>query len=403
MAFINKIFMGGSNPQPTKGHFFCSSICFELVQKNSLSITREINDGQYIWEIEILERCQYIVARCKNPLPIDKIRIRGNDVCQEFLDYLSVEYSINYEVKPSSNFNIILYKNNSKFQLNLISEVNFEFQTSLTIRCFDENGNEIQNNTPKLEKIEEFIRYYRKSNLSKDVYTAYKELYLSFELMLQKINPKKDEQSEINWLKESLRIIKSRISLSDSINNIITEQYYNIRLKLFHSKDDKILPGSISERAIKEAYPKLMDLWINIATNYLKIHIGGGGLMNAAFLDYMDSTFGQSFLIKTSNDNTPPSSSDTTITPKNMKLINFKKNHYQHDPKSTNKILISGSLTKLDYCDIDNIFRIGYFNQEDILFFQIYIDGGLYLDGIDIFQVEIYLGYINANAPRLNF
>jgi len=77
--------------------------------------------------------------------------------------------------------------------------------------------------------------------------------------MLNKINPKKDQQGEGNWLIETLKLINTKINLSnhtplgttDPINYIFFEQYKNIRIKIFHAKKDNIIPESVSRQDVE--------------------------------------------------------------------------------------------------------------------------------------------------------
>ena len=119
-----------------------------------------------------------------------------------------------------------------------------------------------------------FLRYYRISGLSNNVYEAYRNLYLSFEEMLSLIN-KKNNVGERKWLSNTLSIINNHILLlsfcpsgtTDPIKYFIEEQYTKIRLKLFHSKDNIIIPESLPKDDVENAYKQLLKIWRGIAAS----------------------------------------------------------------------------------------------------------------------------------------
>lgn len=85
------------------------------------------------------------------------------------------------------------------------------------------------------------LRFYRLSQLSEDLFDAYRNAYLSLECIVNKVSPKEKEKED-EWLKRVLSgPLKNAIpsELVDcGIDGLFEEIYTNGRLPLFHAKKD---------------------------------------------------------------------------------------------------------------------------------------------------------------------
>lgn len=411
MVSIGGIFFGGSTINGESDKPFFSAICFELTEKSRISLIQNVHEDKFDWEIEICEKSFNIVARCEQVLSVNEIINHGNDVCQNFLDHISIRYNHYYQIRfPFENF-YMLYFENSQFILKNSSLIKLNFNVSFSLETFDEKGAKMSEPNVIQPKIPEFIRYYRKSCLSQDVLDAYRNLYLSFESMLYKINPLKNRQREADWLKESLHIINTKVPLInytppetfDPIEQIIVEQYLNIRIKLFHAKKDNILPESITISDVDNAYKKLLPLWRAIAIHFFNLQMQTGGITKSAFYDMMDYMFLPHFSLQMTCDNAPVKNTDSMISNDDKCILHFHDYLYTHESIPEDQIILSGSLEKSEFLKIAKIFRIGLVSDSGTLFAVQNYEGGLLLEGVDVFKKEFYIKFMSTSSTKMVF
>jgi hypothetical protein len=104
------------------------------------------------------------------------------------------------------------------------------------------------------------FRFYRLSQVSDDLYDAFRNMYLAFELLLSAKYPKGVEH-EIDWLRASL--VASTVDLNlvslapagaDPVTHIIDKVYLNARLPLFHAKDGRTYFAPVTSNRDRRRY-----------------------------------------------------------------------------------------------------------------------------------------------------
>jgi hypothetical protein len=130
------------------------------------------------------------------------------------------------------------------------------------------------------------FRYYRLSQVSDDLFDAYRNMYLALELLLSTRYPKKG--GEEKWLKDSLTKVDKDLNLarfspaghSDPIKYFVSEIYNNARLPLFHAKNGWryfIPQASDQERDKIISSLRLLTLIVRcMAAAWYNIHVRGG-------------------------------------------------------------------------------------------------------------------------------
>ncbi len=123
----------------------------------------------------------------------------------------------------------------------------------------DKNGKVVPS-PPPMEQHHLGFRFFRYSQVSEDLFGAYRNMYLAFEHLLSSKHPK-GKELEVQWLSRALNLVSDELNL-DSIANaseknsvefIIDEVYRNARLPLFHAKNGKLFFTPANELADEEA------------------------------------------------------------------------------------------------------------------------------------------------------
>lgn len=112
------------------------------------------------------------------------------------------------------------------------------------------------------------LRFYRLSQLSEDLFDAYRNAYLSLECIVNNVSAKEENESETKWLKRVLSGLLANAIPSElvfeGIDALVREIYNNGRLPLFHAKKDFYTPQGPERMEIQSRLIKLHRLLASI-------------------------------------------------------------------------------------------------------------------------------------------
>ncbi len=367
------------------------------------------------WEVEVKEKHKSIVARCSRSLNPDQILKCGFEVCQKALDLLSVVNRQNMILKDPGISHVLLFKEENEYVLREVSNMDLSFSIEASVTVRNKNGNIVPQPIPAEPEWLRTFRYYRLSQTTKDLYEAYRNLYLSFESALSQVCPIKKREREIDWLRRALNGIKAEVNLSeympdengvpksavDPVDYIIENQYKLSRLGLFHSKEDVILPHALPnpEMLLKE-HRRLIQIWYAIVSGYFNVPTGGGEVTDQGFKDLMSRAFDNGYMFQVTDDPTPSEPDDSVVSPLNYPVISFNDFKFEKD-YALGQVLLTGRLERVDLGKVELIHRIGL--VKDCLITVEFIDDGLFVEGVDKIELNQVIRLINANNPKTDF
>lgn len=400
MVRIGCIHFGGKTTQQYSG------IAYVLSNPSQISKMYTISNNNESWEVEFAKGHSMVIARTSSALIKEKVLTTGFTVIQEALDYLSIQKQTHLFIKNPENECIALFEKNGKLVLQHNATSPFSVRVSVNIEVKDKDGN-IKSPAPEKFPIwDSTLRYYRLSQISEDLSEAYRNLYLSFESLLNYIYPWQGGPEE-KWLRNALNKINLAVDLakiapsgSCPINHIIQTQYKDIRVKLFHAKTNIILPhNELSPNVIYDAYRELLLLWHEVASKYLDVpKLSEGGITQAGFIS-MVSPF-EKFTLVYTDDTSPPLASDTEVSPSGRPYYEFTNNKYlgaigKFKAAYTGVIDLEGDEIPIP------IYRICTM-IEGKLAATSFIHGGLFVADVDIFESRQQIKAINrASTERV--
>lgn len=287
------------------------------------------------------------------------------------------------------------------------------FNISVEIKTLDSSGNEIKSQLPPEPTWNESFRYYRLSQCSNDLFEAYRNLFLSFESLLNTICNKKNSEGEGAWLKRALTAINLRVPLisvtpngtEEPISYIIHSQYKKVRCKLQHAKfpDAKLPHAHPSLQDVRQAYGELAIIWRRVASAYFNIHIGGGVVTYIGFEKMMASFFTHAPEVYLASDEMMPTESETLTSPSNNLYYKMQSSEYMGEINPglvriySSEIIIGKEMPR-----IDKIHRIDTLIQTTA-FGTSYIEPGITLSGIDKVEYINDIRLINSSQPKTEF
>jgi hypothetical protein len=269
---------------------FDSGAAFLLSQKCTVN---EVVQPQPDWEIEIRALSPYVVARGIGASNAADAFNSAHEIAQQGLDLLSISGKADLTILNSTSECLIWWREDKLRILRAVSITELPIKVGpVEIVVKDQAGNVVQQ--PPIPQIifHESFRYFRLSQTTDDLYDAFRNMYLSFELLLEHIVPK-TERREGEWLKRALVTVNATVPLSraltprtsDIVQEIYDEIYIAIRCAIFHAKHySYLLPHNLQDRGkVNEGLKKLTRIVLLLAENWLHARRGGGLITYYAF------------------------------------------------------------------------------------------------------------------------
>ena len=357
--------------------------------------TNELIDLDADTSIEIKENNPFAVVNFIGSRNYQDTFSLGHNYLMMGFDLLSVAGKDDLAVKDLRDY-FCWWENNGKITLRKVIYKDLLVSIghpTLTIR--DKDGN-IKLPTPQPKIIHHAsMRYFRLSQISEDVFEAFRNLYLSFELLLTKIRPKKKNEGEGKWIKDVLSVVDKSYNLSNIykkkstniVDAIYNEIYIDIRCNIFHAKQNFLVAKSINDmEKVRQGFISLTKIVIFLMENYLNVRYLTGGLFVSAFTNVYNDILSKSTLTITDISNR------TTELPTRL----------APDLSSDDLVYVIG---EIESPKIDNIGEFSKFElkgeKKELLTGE--FEGLLTLDGIDHFELQVGIQLINLNQPKHHF
>lgn len=402
MAAVNGIFLNYSASMQVQ-----SAVSFSLNDKAKRSRTHHSTNSN--WEVEIRSGCDSVVARTSLTLHGSALIDSAIEYAQMTLDLHSVEYGDNLITKsPVDNFVSFDCENgNRTVTLTSVSDVNLGVSADVVITKAD--GTVVpQPVAPQLAWLPAF-RFYRLSQCSRDLFEAYRNLFLGLEAVFDHLFPKGKNEQEGTWIKRSMTLAASKVNLSqiappgsgNPVNDIFSI-IYPVRLKLFHAKSGKFLMPAVqvSYLQVANAYPVLLSLWINVVKEWLSLSRGGGAITYQGFKMMIENSFDSTTMALTADD-TSPLREETSVTQTDASVTNFQRFNVISEIRP-GRMGIASFIKTADLTASQVVGRVAVLNSDKALI-MIAVPGGLTLDGSDIFKTVCQLQLVNRDQPKTEF
>lgn len=238
-------------------------------------------------EIEIRRGQRDVVVRFSEAVDPQTVFDEGHRLAQQGLDILSILGQADAVIQDAENDHLIWWAVPSGVALRHVSTIAWPFSVvALPVR--DQHGNIV----PPIQFQPQHhiaFRYYRLAQTTDDLYDAYRNMYLAFEVLLSTRFPIKKGEKEFIWLRRALAGCQPDIRLddlgpqsSDIVESILNTVYQDARLPLFHAKEGReFFPphDSNSHRQIvSNALRTLTHLVLRMAEAWFSVVRTGGGV-----------------------------------------------------------------------------------------------------------------------------
>lgn len=200
---------------------------------------------------------------------------------------------------------IVCFSNARITNFYIYSTLQLELKVEVEFQVSDIDGNV---KLPQIPTIVFFdpLRYYRMSLKANNLVDAYRYLYLSLESALNNYRPivrsGENKEGEAKWLQNTLSQIESDYNSLTKYKDGLAKYFYinhykAFRLKIFHSKEDVILPlNDFNSIDLYNGYLDLSTIVDEIFSAIYKLKLKSGAVVSSAMVENMLNTLSYRYI-----------------------------------------------------------------------------------------------------------
>jgi hypothetical protein len=394
---------------------FASGIALLLQQECQVNEVVSLDPN---WEVEVRAGSAYVVARTKSPSmncqarggdrKVSEIFLDAYEVAQKGLDFLSVTGKEDLSIRDAMNESLVWWREDEVQVLRVIGTVRSGFSVSANL-VRDEFGNVKPPKVPS-PVYHECLRYFRLAQVTDDLFDAYRNLWLSLEMLLSSRVPK--TSGERVWLRNALTQAHDDLDLtkalgpsgSDVVADIIDEFYDNARLPLFHATASRrvFVPHSLRDReTVSKSLRKLSRLLLFLIDKWLNIRRSSGGVSYYFFDTGITSALADCEILVTDND-APADSAHRTRADAGLESAVSLKTRHAPGLSSPGRQFWLGQADTADLLDLTKITRFAV-ESDDTLCSYHELEAELLYSGVDRLEAQMGFLMVNVQEPKYLF
>ncbi|MEX1208767.1 MAG: hypothetical protein WEE36_09255 [Acidimicrobiia bacterium] len=240
-----------------------------------------------------------VVVRCAGTSH-EEARATGLRLADQGLDLLAIRGLENLSIKGIDEEHLTWWPDQQGLVIRLVSIAPLRIDVPpVRATVLDKEGNEVASAPEPEPDWHESFRYFRLSQVSEDLFDAFRNAYLALESMLSDIAPQQTKGDKIaepegSWFRRALVEADKKLALvdfapagtSDPVDHLFRELYIDMRSAMSHAKSGRkvLLPRNEVERAaVTASLGRLVQLYLALAKEHLGARRRGGGMFAAGF------------------------------------------------------------------------------------------------------------------------
>lgn len=364
-------------------------------------------------EIEVRAREPYVVVRFNGSKDAITAFSDGHKLVQQGLDLLSVLGTQDSVIRDADDEHLLLWSEPTGLVLRIVSTTLLKFAVGpITAIVRDKDGNVVPLE-PSHPRHHIGFRYYRLAQTTDDLFDAYRNMYLAFEVLLSSQYPKTKAEREVDWLRRALSGASKTISLNglgtkpgpDPVEAILDEVYRDARLPLFHAKEGwaYYAPQDSPDRraAVSHALGILTHLVLRMAEGWCGARRMGGGVFFGWVYDNVRGQLASCSAYATNYDGPFDPTEVDLSHPRFQSALKLTCRIAPELQRGREPALLAAA-TGLDLSSINAIRRIEVATTDHPYIAQI-LEAPLELDNVARFEVVMHIRGTNLNRPRTLF
>jgi hypothetical protein len=290
------------------------------------------------WQAEVRERERVVLVRGGSEGNYDDAFRSALMHSQKALDLMSACGSNDLVIKGFDEDHLVWWTEPGGLVVRVVALSTLSVDIpSVELTVTDASGNVVPSSAPPPLAWHESFRYFRLSQITEDLFDAYRNAYLALEAVLSGIAPQRTDakgrviEGEGAWFRRALTAANTLVPLAPfappgsthPVQDIFDELYLQMRSPMSHSKTGRkvLLPQNEAERqTVTASLRRLVDLYLRLAESHLAARRLGGMVTTAGFRGMVSPILGKA-IVNVSEDESPFDASDTTPNPAGGRLV----------------------------------------------------------------------------------
>ena len=239
-------------------------------------------------EVEVQKGQPYVVARFAPATDANAAFSDGHNFAQRGLDLMSILGTQDATMHDAEDEHLIWWTESAGMVLRIVTTQLLKFEVGhITLKVTDSEGKVVPP-TPAHPRHHIAFRFYRLAQVTDDLFDAYRNMYLAFEVLLSSQYPKRNTESEIEWLRRALKSASTVVRLDglgvdsgvDLVESILQIVYKDARLLLFHAKEGRLYfapqDSPLNRQAVSRALSLLTQIVLRMAEAWFDARRVGG-------------------------------------------------------------------------------------------------------------------------------
>ncbi len=386
---------------------------FRLGQLAGRSCAEQLGAG---WTAEAVHGSRQLLVRGPTRLAnyVDALE-QTLSAAQEALDLLSMRGIAQWTLVDTDDDHLVWWTEPQGVTLRVVGVSDLGVSSSVTGNVMDQSGKTVPPPpTPPLPW-HESLRYFRLSQVTSDLFDAYRNMYLALEALLSSMVPQhlsptgQPSEGEGSWLTRALSQVNSLTPLAryvspgstDPLGDLMAYLYAGTRTGLFHAKTGRPIlfpyqPGSRAQ--VLSSLERLSRLFLDLFHAHSGYLRASGGMTFVAF----DLITRYETVTVVSDDPSEASSSDSRINPKGGSVVRLPTRQAPELSEPGLKVWFGEGPAAEVAREMPVVRRIGL-NQDGQLMQVHLLDDALSLTRVQVVQVAIGMRLVNRRQPRFRF
>lgn len=414
--------MAPSNPNfdgiPLTNSAGTSGALFSLRDKSPIDACEILGPGI---EVELRAGLKAVVVRGLDATSPESVREIAPELANQALDLLGMRHHHVFSLVDVSDESIVWWRNDRAslhLRLMSIATANLIMNVELEVRDSDGNLKAALPDPPR--SWHESMRYFRVSQVTDDLFDAFRNVYLALESLLSHMEPVRlradgrPAEGEGAWLRRALTTADTVVPLNDYVpatatgqnaaDEVFDELYSKIRTAIFHAKSGRpvLLPQDFTNRTlVEEAKRRYTLLYLALAERQLGLRFPSGGFTPHAVEMMAAGVFGSVDLAATGDD-TPARNADEQLSPRGIDVVTTPAIRAPDLDQPFEKY-VRASIAAADVPML-KIGRFGVVRREDGAAMLVHsLDGVMSIDGFEDVELVIGARFASGNKPKTRY
>jgi hypothetical protein len=364
-------------------------------------------------EIELRRGQRDVVVRFRGAEAATETFQSGHQLAQKGLDLASILGRLDTIIQDAEDEHILWWTGPKGLVVRLVSTTILRFGVGpVTVEVRDSSGNIVP--PPPIHPRHHIgFRYYRLAQATDDLYDAYRNMYLAFEVLLSCRFPKEKQEQEIAWLKRGLKAASASLLLNDlvpkdaldPVEAVLETIYSDARLPLFHAKEgrDFYAPqdSPSNRKIVSKALNILTKIVLRMAEAWFDARRVGGAVMFGWVYESVASQLEKAKIL-ISDDVSPFDPAEANLDHPRFRNAPSISTRLVPELQRGSEPAVFGHISNDEFSTLSVLRRIDLVTAAHPYISQM-LESELTLDGIARLEVLMHMRAMNLNQPKSLF